>query len=105
MIKRIWHGWTTLENADRYETLLKNEVVPGIAAKAISGYHDIIVLRREDDNEVEFITIMTFDSWDGIKQFVGNDPTVAHVPVKAREVLSRWDEHSQHYEVREFCSY
>ena len=30
MISRLWHGWTTHENADAYETLLRNEVLPGI---------------------------------------------------------------------------
>ena len=29
MIKRIWHGWTTHANADRYEALLKEEIFPG----------------------------------------------------------------------------
>lgn len=105
MVKRIWHGWTTPEQADRYEKLLRGEIIPGIAAKNMSGYHGIEVLRRAHDKEVEFVTIMTFDSLESIKQFVGDDPTVAHIPAKAREVLSRWDSHSQHYEVRESWSY
>ena len=33
MIKRIWHGWTTLANADRYERLLHEEIFEGIASK------------------------------------------------------------------------
>ncbi len=101
MIKRIWHGWTTHENADRYETLLRGEIIPGIAAKKMSGYHGIEVLRRAHEREVEFITIMTFDSMESIKQFVGDDALVAHVPASARAVLARWDESSQHYELRE----
>ena len=105
MIKRIWHGWTTHENAERYEALLKNEILPGIAAKEMTGYRAIQVLRRTLDQEVEFITIMSFDSLDAIKQFVGDDVSVAHVPAKAREVLSRWDDRSQHYEVREELLY
>ncbi|SDM25476.1 hypothetical protein SAMN05661010_03761 [Modicisalibacter muralis] len=105
MLKRIWHGWTTHENADHYENLLKTEIFPGIAAKRITGYQNIQLLRRKHDDEVEFITVMTFDSWEAIKQFVGDDPSVSYVPAKAREVLSRWDDHSQHYEVRESLSY
>lgn len=105
MIKRIWHGWTTHENAERYETLLKEEILLGIAAKQMSGYRDIQLLRRVHDAEVEFITIMTFDCLDAIKQFVGEDVSVAHVPAKARQVLLRWDERAQHYEVREQLSY
>ena len=27
MISRIWHGWTTPENADAYEQLLRHEII------------------------------------------------------------------------------
>ena len=40
-IKRIWHGWTTPENATAYENLLRDEVFPGIEAKQIPGYRGI----------------------------------------------------------------
>ncbi|WP_328190283.1 antibiotic biosynthesis monooxygenase [Marinobacter sp. OP 3.4] len=105
MIKRIWHGWTTHDNADKYETLLREEIFPGIAAKHIPGYREIQLLRRAHDDEVEFITIMTFDSLDSVKAFVGEDPTASYIPAKAKEVLSRYDDRSQHYEVRESLSY
>jgi len=80
MIKRIWHGWTTHENADAYEAVLTSEVIPAIAAKKMAGNRGIEVLRREHADEVEFITIMTFDTLDAIRQFVGDDVTVAHIP-------------------------
>jgi len=105
MIKRIWHGWTTPENAAPYEALLREEIIPGIAAKDMPGYREIQVLRRMHPEEVEFITIMTFETLAAIKQFVGEDVSMAHVPAKAREILARWDERSQHYEVREHLSY
>ena len=38
MITRIWHGWTTPENADTYEELLRTEILPDIAQKGIPGY-------------------------------------------------------------------
>ncbi len=105
MISRIWHGWTTLENADTYETLLKTEIFPSIAVKNVSGYKGIQLLRRSLDEEVEFITIMWFESWDAVKQFAGDDFEKAYVPPKAREILSRFDERSQHYEIREKITY
>ena len=46
-IKRVWHGWTTLENADKYQILLRNEVFPGIEAKKIPGYQSIELLRQD----------------------------------------------------------
>lgn len=73
MISRIWHGWTTLENADAYERLLRTEIFPAIASKNVSGYRGIQLLRRPLGSEVEFITIMQFDSLDAVKQFAGEE--------------------------------
>jgi heme-degrading monooxygenase HmoA len=106
MIGRVWHGWTKPENADKYERLLKEEIFPGIAAKKVSGYRGIQLLRRPSDNEeVEFVTIMGFDSREAVKQFSGEDYERACVPSKAREVLTRFDERSQHYEIKERLNY
>lgn len=105
MIARIWHGWTTLENADVYENLLKTEIFPGIAAKNVAGYRGIQLLRRQLRNEVEFITIMQFDSLDAVKQFVGEDYEKSYVPDKAKAVLLRHDEKSQHYAIKESITY
>jgi len=105
MIFRIWHGWTTQTNANIYENLLKEEIFPGIAAKKVSGYRGIQLLRRELDNEVEFITIMQFDSLEAVKQFAGEDYEKSYVPDKARNVLSRHDDKSQHYEMKESIVY
>ncbi len=105
MVGRIWHGWTTFQNADVYENILKSEVLPGIAAKKIVGYQSIQVFRRSLEKEVEFITIMWFDSLESVRNFMGEDYEVAHVPPQARKVLSRFDERSQHYEVVEKLDY
>ena len=105
MIARLWHGWTTPENADTYENLLKTEIFPGIAAKGVAGYLGIRLLRRMRDEEVEFITMMEFDSWEAVRQFAGEDYERAYVPPKAREVLAHFDGRSQHYEIRENIKY
>ncbi len=100
MISRIWHGWTTHSNADKYEALLKEEIFAGIENRHIRGFKGIQLLRREVGAEVEFITIMTFDSLEAVREFAGEDYEVAVVPEKAREVLSHFDQRSQHYEIR-----
>jgi heme-degrading monooxygenase HmoA len=100
MIGRIWHGYTTLENAEVYEDLLRNEIFIGIRDRSISGFQEIQLFRRDLNNEVEFMTIMWFDSIEAIKAFAGEDHEAAVVPPKARALLSRFDERSQHYEVR-----
>jgi heme-degrading monooxygenase HmoA len=100
MIRRIWHGWTTPGNADKYEALLKLEIFVGIQDRDIRGFKGIQLLRRQVGEEVEFVTIMSFDSLDAVRAFAGEDYEVAVVPEKARAVLSRFDARSRHYEVR-----
>ena len=99
MISRIWHGWTTPANADAYEALLKSEIFTGIAARQIAGYGGIHLLRRDVRGEVEFVTIMWFDSLDAVREFAGEDYEVAVVPPKARAILAHFDARSQHYSV------
>src|SRR2546426_12704563 len=102
MIERVWHGWTTVANADTYERLLKEEIFPGIAAKQIPGYLGIRLLRRTLSNgEVEFVTIMSFESLALVQAFGGEDYEKAYVPPKARAVLARFDQRSQHYDLLE----
>jgi heme-degrading monooxygenase HmoA len=99
MIARIWHGWTTSQNADKYKALLKEEIFVGIHDRHIRGFKGIQLLRRDLDHEVEFITIMTFDSLDAVREFAGEDYGAAVVPKRARKLLLRFDERSQHYEI------
>ncbi len=101
MICRIWRGWTTLAKADAYEALLRSEIFHGIAERKLSGYHGIQLLRRPGNTEVEFVTLMWFDSIDAVRGFAGEDYEVAVVPAKARDLLLRFDQRSAHYEVRE----
>lgn len=100
MIVRIWHGWTTPANADVYEGLLKEEIFVGIHGRQIRGFKGIELLRRNAGAEVEFVTIMDFDTLDAVREFAGEDYEVAVVPPKARAVLAHFDARSEHYEVR-----
>jgi heme-degrading monooxygenase HmoA len=97
-IKRIWHGWTTHDDADAYQAILRKEVFPSIAKMEIPGYRGVELLRCHHESEVEFVTIMTFDSLQNVIDFQGEDYTRAYVPESAQQVLKRWDEISQHYE-------
>lgn len=101
MISRIWHGYTTRENADEYEALLKEEIFVGIQERHIPGFEEIQLFRRNLEEEVEFVTVMWFDTLDAVRLFAGEDYALAVVPPKARLVLKRFDARSQHYEVRE----
>jgi hypothetical protein len=98
MIARVWHGWTTRGNAAAYEDLLRSEILPGIARRGIRGLTGEHLLRREDGEEIEFVTILWFESIDAVREFAGEDYETAVVPEKARRLLARFDARSQHYE-------
>jgi hypothetical protein len=99
MICRLWRGWTSLGNADAYERIVRGEVIPGIEARRIPGFRHIDLMKRDIGDEIEFQTLMWFDSLDAIKAFMGEDYTVSHVPPEARAVLNSFDDRAAHYEV------
>lgn len=100
MIKRVWHGWTTPENADAYESVLSRHVIPDIEGRNIPGYCGFEVFRADTGEEVEFVTIMTFASLQSICDFLGDDFETPYIPSRARPLLSRWNTRVVHYEAR-----
>ena len=99
MIARHWRGWTTTNNADAYETLLKDTVLPGL--QHIPGYRGGYVLRRDvEDDAVEFVVVNLFESLDAVKRFAGPDFAVAVFEPEARRLLSKVEPRAAHYEVR-----
>ena len=97
MIARVWHGYTKPEHADAYESMLKPELLPGISK--VKGYKGSYLLRRNLGAEVEFITIMLWDSIDAIRAVAGADYETAVIPEERRQYLARYDPKSAHYEV------
>lgn len=101
VIARIWNGWTTQENANRYQQLLTTQVLPDIEAQQIPGYRGADLLRHVEESsadEVKFVTVLWFDSLDQVREFTGQDYAVAHVPAEARQLLARYDARSEHYD-------
>ncbi len=96
MITRLWHGWTTRENAEAYKTLLQTKILPGIFR--IPGYLGAYLLRREVEKGVEFVTLTLWDSMEAVRAFAGDEQAHAVVPPEARKLLSHFDEASLHYE-------
>jgi heme-degrading monooxygenase HmoA len=97
VIARVWHGYTKPEHADAYEAMLKPEPLPGLSK--IPGYQGSYLLRRENGAEVEFITILLWDSIDAIRAIAGADYETAVIPEERRKHLSRWDAKAAHYEI------
>jgi antibiotic biosynthesis monooxygenase (ABM) superfamily enzyme len=97
MVARIWHGYSNAEHADKYEAMLKPELLPGISK--VAGYRGSLLLRRSHAEEIEFITVLFFDSIDNIRAVAGPDYELAVIPENRRKHLTRWDTHAKHYEV------
>ncbi len=97
MISRIWHGWTARSDADTYEDLLRAGVLPGIRGR-IDGFAGAYVLRRDDGDEVEFVTVTLWDSYDAVRAFAGEDYEEAVLEPEAKKLLSRYFTRSEHYE-------
>ena len=97
MIARVWHGWTPPKNADAYEQFLRTKMFPSI--HRVPGYLGADLLRREDGDEVAFVTFTRFESLESVRAFAGEDYEQAVVEPEARALLSRFDERSEHYEV------
>jgi hypothetical protein len=105
MILRLWHGWTAPDQTDGYEQLLTGQIAPAIFDRGIAGLRELRVLRRDPREldpatETEFLTVMTFDDLAAVASFTGGDPSSSVVPAAARRLLSRFDDHSQHYTSR-----
>jgi heme-degrading monooxygenase HmoA len=99
VIVRIWHGWTPPENASAYEDFVLEEVFQSMSE--IDGFIGAELGRRDEGEEVAFLTITRFDSLEAVQRFAGDDYAKAVVPPRGRELLSRFDEHSAHYNLVE----
>jgi heme-degrading monooxygenase HmoA len=97
MIARIWHGYTTPDNADAYQSMLQPELLPGLSRA--KGFRGSYLLRRALGGEVEFITVILWESLDDIRAVAGAEYETAVIPEERKRVLSRWDEKAAHYDV------
>jgi antibiotic biosynthesis monooxygenase (ABM) superfamily enzyme len=98
MIARIWHGWTKPENAKAYEDMLREEIFPSIAARNIKGYRGAELFINQNADEVEFVTLLRFDSMDAVKEFAGVDTSKPVIYPKAEELIVRM-EPARHYRI------
>lgn len=107
MIARVWRGWTSHQNADALEAVLRNQTIPGILAKNIAGVREAQVLRLQRLGETEFIMMLWFDDMDAVRALAvargqpEEDYDKAVISMAARELLRRFDWKVEHYEVKE----
>lgn len=96
MITRMWQGWTSSHDADRYDSHYRSDVVPNL--RQIPGFRGARLLRRTVGDNTEFVSLTFFDNLDAIRSFAGRDYETAVVTDEARAVLIRFDQRVRHYE-------
>jgi len=100
MICRMWHGWTTLQNADAYDSYLQKELFPRVERELTpKGYLGFQLLRLKNAAEVEFVTMLWFNSLESVKGFAGENYSLAVISDKAKSLLARFDDRVKHYEL------
>jgi len=97
MIARVWRGWTTLQDADGYEGHLKPELLPGLGK--VAGFRGSYLLRRVVGEEVEFVTIILWDSIEAVRAVAGEDYERAVIPEGRKRYLKRFEERAAHFHV------
>jgi heme-degrading monooxygenase HmoA len=71
VIARIWRGWTRSEDADSYVDYLTRTGMSEY--RKTPGNRAAYLLRREDAERTEFLTLSFWDSLDAVKGFAGGD--------------------------------
>lgn len=103
MVCRVWRAWTTTGDAQRYDDYLQKELFPRLNHELNSqGYRGYQLLRTNRDEEVEFMTMLWFESIEKVRSFAGDNYEVPVISEKARSVLTRFADRADHYEVSGF---
>jgi heme-degrading monooxygenase HmoA len=97
MIGRIWRGWANADKAAACEAHFRGEVLASLAA--VPGCHGGYLLRRDDPDGTEFITLTLFDSLDAVRAFASDTYEHAVVAPTARATLRDYDRTVRHYTI------
>ena len=97
MIARIWHGTVARSDGDKYAQYMHHTGIAGYAST--EGNRGVWMLRRDIDDQTEFVMFTLWDSMDAVKAFAGDRPEVAvYYPEDDRYLIER-GEFVSHYEV------
>jgi hypothetical protein len=97
MIARMWRGWAERDKAVGYEAHFNEEVQPTL--RGVPGCHGAYLLRRDDGDGIELVTIALFDSLADVRGFAGEDYERAVVAPAAQAALRDYERIVRHYEV------
>src|SRR5438045_1288599 len=71
MIARTWRGWTSRGDADSYVGYLLRTGIEDY--ESTPGNRAAYILRRDDGDRTEFVTLTFWDSMDAVRGFAGDD--------------------------------
>lgn len=100
MICRVWRGWTTQENAPKYDDYLQKELFPRLDRELqVHGYHGYQLLRLVRGEEVEFMTMLWFESIKNVRSFAGDGYETPVISEKTKSLLARFADRADHYDL------
>ena len=97
MIARIWSGTVRSADADVYADYIRETGFPEYGRTA--GNRGAWMLRRDDGEQTEFITLSMWDSRDAIRAFAGDDIEAAVLYPEDERYLVDGRSAITHYEV------
>ena len=96
----VWRGWTTVGHAQRYDDYLQKELFPHLDHELCPhGYRGYHLLRFTRGEEVEFMTMLWFDSIENVLSFAGENYETPVISEKARSLLARFADRADHYQL------
>jgi heme-degrading monooxygenase HmoA len=97
MIARTWHGRVRAADADAYYAYLLQTGLSDY--RSTPGNQGVQVLRRVDGEVAQFLLITSWDSWEAIRAFAGDDPERARYSPEDDRWLLEKEPLVTHYEV------
>lgn len=98
MIARIWHGKTTGAKADAYmeEYFLQT----GLAdCQATEGNLGVLVLRKDEDGQADFLMLTLWESEDAIRKFAGDNINSARYYPEDTKYFAELEPNVVHYDL------
>jgi heme-degrading monooxygenase HmoA len=99
MIARFWRGYAIGDDADKYQHFLLTTFLPSL--HRLKGYEGARVLRNDEQQEIEFIVLTFWESFEAVREFAGPNLRTPVIATEAERLLSRYDKHPKHYKIWE----
>lgn len=99
MVARTWRGWTRREDAEAYVVYIEDTGMR--AYRQTPGNRGAWMLRRDEGDRTEFITLSFWDSLESIRGFAGNDVDRAVFYPEDDRFLVEREETVKHWSVNE----